>query len=143
MRQEKHVKKKRGFTFIELMAVLTIMGILVLMAAPRFLNRADQALEVNIRNNVMLVESKVGETLILNRKRVEEWQPTPKSTLRQSEAAKELYDRRGLVDGANPLRGNTYRIVPGDFVTDEARGHLDGTYYTNENGVVYYTDGAE
>jgi len=42
MKREK-CNKKRGFTFIELMAVIVILGILAMIVMPRFFGRIDEA----------------------------------------------------------------------------------------------------
>lgn len=138
MRKQNKIPSKKGFTLIELITVMSIMAVLVLMATPRFLERTEKALEVNIRNNVLLVESKVAETLILDQGRIDSWMETPPDTLVDLETNKKLFDRRGEVNDKNPIRGTDYHLVPETFVKKEAQGSLDGAYYTNENGVVYY-----
>lgn len=37
------MRRRRGFTFIELMAVVVILGILVMIVMPRFFGRVDEA----------------------------------------------------------------------------------------------------
>lgn len=135
----RNIKKlKKGFTLIELMTVISIMGILTSMAAPQFLRQADYAKEVDIRNNVLLVESGVRETLILNKELFEGWPVVEMNILEQSKTDEMLFDRDGLVEPADVLVTKTYRKIPEVFVKEDAFSALTGTFYTDQDGVIYY-----
>ena len=58
------MKNKKGFTLIELLTVIAILGILVLLAAPRFLGYTEQAKLAQIKNDVAAHEKQVSLELL-------------------------------------------------------------------------------
>ena len=50
-------KNKKGFTLIELIVVIAVLGILVLLAAPRFLGYTDKAKIAELTNNNKVIET--------------------------------------------------------------------------------------
>lgn len=59
VRKEKNMRKERGFTLLELLIVVVILGVLALIAAPTLLNAADKAKEGAVRANVSAGSSSV------------------------------------------------------------------------------------
>jgi len=53
----KQIKNKKGFTLIELIVVMTIIGILVLLAVPKFRGYTQQAKLTGIKNNTKVLET--------------------------------------------------------------------------------------
>jgi len=50
---------KKGFTLLELLIVVVIIGVLALIAAPSLLNAADQAKEGTVKGNVSAAASSI------------------------------------------------------------------------------------
>ena len=48
--------KEKGFTLIELMVVIVIIGILVAIALPNFIGAQDRAKEANVKSNAHTVQ---------------------------------------------------------------------------------------
>ena len=58
------MKNKKGFTLIELLTIIAILGILVLLAAPKFLGYTEQAKLAQIKNDVAAHEKQTAVNLM-------------------------------------------------------------------------------
>lgn len=52
-----NMKKNQGFTLIEIIVVVVIIGILATLVAPKFLGRTDEARVVKAKNDIKALES--------------------------------------------------------------------------------------
>jgi prepilin-type N-terminal cleavage/methylation domain-containing protein len=57
---------KKGFTLIELMVVVTVMGILMAMAIPNFVSMKDRARESEVQSNAHTVQLAVEDYSVQN-----------------------------------------------------------------------------
>ncbi|MEW5820371.1 MAG: prepilin-type N-terminal cleavage/methylation domain-containing protein [Cyanobacteriota bacterium] len=62
------MRKERGFTLLELLIVVVILGVLALIAAPTLLNAADKAKEGAVKANVSAAASSVTTQLTVEEK---------------------------------------------------------------------------
>ena len=60
------MRKNRGFTLLELLIVVVILGVLALIAAPTLLNAADKAKDGAVKANVSAASSTVTTRLAVN-----------------------------------------------------------------------------
>ena len=101
--KDKLLKNKKGFTLIELIVVIAIIGVLVLLATPKFINYLAEAKEARYAYNVKVVEQQMeiyqvrGEAI----PNIENWSPIEKETLEQMLREGKVYS----VDG-NLLKVN-------------------------------------
>ncbi len=52
-----NIKKQQGFTLIEIIVVVVIIGILATFVAPKFLGRTDEARVTKAKNDIQALES--------------------------------------------------------------------------------------
>ncbi len=57
MHMKKGIKNKSGFTLIEIMVVVVILGILATFLVPKIINRPDEARITKVRNDIKAIES--------------------------------------------------------------------------------------
>ncbi|MDD3149830.1 MAG: prepilin-type N-terminal cleavage/methylation domain-containing protein [Candidatus Gastranaerophilales bacterium] len=57
---------KKGFTLLELLIVVVIIGVLALIAAPTLLNATDQAKEGTVKANISAAASSITSRFALN-----------------------------------------------------------------------------
>ncbi|HHT97698.1 MAG TPA: prepilin-type N-terminal cleavage/methylation domain-containing protein [Clostridiales bacterium] len=126
----------KGFTLIELLVVIAILGILTLLAMPRFKDHIENARVTNIKNDVKVAESIVMESLI-NDKNIPSISDDVINDEKLATLAKEnkLYDIKGRVSEGNIESGEYIELDKSIFNTK-----LKGFFYANQGGKVYYED---
>jgi len=60
------MQKRQGFTLLELLIVVVILGVLALIAAPSLLNAADQAKDATVKANISAAASSVTSRFALH-----------------------------------------------------------------------------
>ena len=127
--------EEKGFTLVELIVAMVVIGILVLLAVPMFFGHRERARIAHITHDVRVVEDKMGE-LILGDDGVHlmhSWGIVDTDTLSNDD----LYNTGGLL--VDRLL-NDYRVIPEEYVKSEVKGHLGGTFYTDNDGRVLYSE---
>jgi len=84
------MQTRKGFTLLELLIVVVILGVLALIAAPSLLNAADQAKQSAVKANVSAAASSVTSRFALN--------TTDKATVVASDVVTDLN-----TDNKNPM----------------------------------------
>lgn len=128
-------KTSIGFTLIELMAVLIMIGVLVLLAMPNYINQSNEADVSLIRNDIMLVESVVKENLFLEPDSFSEYQSELLDNMSTFIEDDILYDSEGKT---SIIEGTSFKYIPNELIEDKTPIKPEGAFLTNEDGKVYY-----
>lgn len=94
------MRNKKGFTLVELIVVIAVLGILVLLAAPKFLGYAESAKVAQIKNDIKVHESLIHARLaedIQYENVIDEWRQVESSELEEAAKESKVFDKRGLM----------------------------------------------
>lgn len=140
MSRSEYMKKldKKGFTLIELIVVIAVVGILVLLAMPRFIGYTQRAELSRIQHDVKVMEQEIGTVLINNDDDFNNWENNSKD-FNQLIQENRLFEKEGVVKEVESI-DNTYKIIPERY-KGNINTKLKGTFYANNNGKVYYEHG--
>lgn len=130
------INKKKGFTLIELLTVIAILGILVLLAAPKFLGYTEQAKLAQIKNDIKVHENHIDSELTRNEYYIENWNTISSDALNSLKVENNAYDKKGLLDNLYEFKENEYFEIPKKTVNTK----LKGKFVHSEGGKVYYFD---
>lgn len=137
----KKLKKKKGFTLIELIVVIAILAVLVLLASPLFLGRTQEAVFTKHISNTKIIQN-ASELYFMDEDDWPRLTDEPYSSEEIEEYAESIYTLTGETIELDP-NGNYYDInynVLNNYVSvnDE-----DKPYYILQNpvGKVYYMEG--
>lgn len=151
----KKINNKQGFTLIELVVVMIIIGILVLLAAPRFLRYIEKARYTNIINDTRATETVALPSMVKNHMKLPEGTKVDeKADLIEEIRERRTYGKDGLIlmgdEEFNPdvgrlseIRGEEtlgrfYKLDKKDYVRPETRTRLKGEFYIAYDGTVIY-----
>lgn len=154
----------KAFTLVELIVTIAVLGVLVLLAAPRLLSYTEQAELTRIQHDTRVMENKMSEVLNQDNN-YNEWDDNEKdlgalilrNQLFEKEGLATRVDKSHLARGVNLAQSDSdselgvggslidledgettgYKIIPEEFKTTIGT-RLEGTFYSNENGKVYY-----
>ena len=129
---------KKGFTIIELLTVIAILGILVLLAAPRFLGYSEQARLAQIKNDIKVHETFIDSKLVLDSKFTETWDEISKSDLESFKNENSIYNKRGLLKSNHEFNSEKYLIIPKKSKGVNVNTKLPGKFILDSDGDVYY-----
>lgn len=170
MQNNTHKNNKRAFTLIELIIIIAVLGVLVLLAAPKLLGYTEKAELTRIQHDTKVMENKMSE--VLNQDNDYNAWDTNKKDLGMLILKNQLYEKEGMatrVDNSHLMKKSTvaktgdsrssdelgvggdsipmaaddttidtgYKIIPDKF-KNRIGTKLDGTFYSNREGKVYY-----
>ena len=129
------LKNKKAFTIIELIVVIAILGILVLLATPRFKGHIEKAHLTNIKNDIKVAETVVGSELAKSGS-LDKWGKPKEVDLNEAKNNNRLYNVKGLMSGADEIEGDEFVEIDKSDINSK----LKGDFYANQGGKVYYLD---
>lgn len=138
---KQRIQSRRGFTFIELLIVMSLISGLSLLAAPRYIGQVSRSHETGIRNDIMILEHTIRELHVLDQSSLVGWPSTPSTSLATYHDDDVLFNVDGLMDDSQrDWDEKTFTRLPEDFVDEELKTYLKGAFYLDDNGQVYYAD---
>lgn len=117
--------KNKAFTILELLIVVAILGILVLLAIPKFIGYADKAQVTQIKNDVKVGEEEISKHIL-------EYGNLDDFGIYTIPDGTKVYDKRGEI--TNKIEGELVDI------TDIVDSNLNGIFLSDKEGKVYYVD---
>lgn len=134
-------RNKKAFTLIELIVVIAVLGILVLLAMPKFLGYTEKSKVTVIRHDVKVAENKMTESLMNGPEELLGWDDLEDSKEYLSNLIDEgkLFDIHGVVkiDEDDELELDGFKIIP-NYMLTAIGTNLTGGFYSNTGGKVYY-----
>ena len=127
--------KRKGFTLVELLAVVAILGILVLIAAPNYNDKVGEAEMAQIVSDIRKYETKVEFESIKNVSFKEDnfKRADLNQYLFKSDEENFIYSEEGLFEGS--LAGDFWEIDKKKVPIDSP---LKGVFLIDSIGNVYY-----
>jgi len=133
----KLIKNKKGFTLIELIVVMAIIGILVLLAIPKFMGYTEKAKLTKLKSNTKVLET-ASERYYIEHQDWPRLSNIPYTSEQITTFAQEITDKTGQVVTLDAT-GNYYDI---DYskLQQYANKQSDNIHYILQNpvGEVYY-----
>lgn len=125
------MRKKKGFTLIELLIVIAIIGILILLAAPKILGYTKDAKLAQIKNDIKLHENFIVAELAQDDNYIASWNQIEASVLDNLKS--NILDKKGYI-GNEYKFDDDYFTIPNKLIDTK----LKGDFYYAKSGKVYY-----
>lgn len=135
----KKLKSSKGFTLIELIVVIAVLGILVLLAAPKFLGHTADAKLVQAKADIKTYETVIASKLIEDPSFIENWDSVSKEDLEKYRNAKTLFTKDGVVKEDYTFN-DSYIDIPEELFVKDVKSQLKGDFIMDVGGNVYYVD---
>lgn len=137
------IKKEKGSTIVEVLTVISIIGILVLLLIPKFQSYIKQAKIAQIKANVKTSELVYDSYSLLKHDYKTKFKKVSNESLSSYLENGHIYDKHGVVSELN-LNSTFYyldrnlHIEKSSFVDTS----LDGSFIVDYEGTIYYIEGS-
>lgn len=129
---KERIKSRKGFTLIELLTVVAILGILVLIATPKFFGYINKATIAGIESDIKSYEVDIASKEIESDDISKDW-----NNVDIGAAEGNLYSTKGKI-GKQEIKENLVLINDKDL---DVKSNLKGSFLYANSGSVYYYDG--
>ena len=132
---KKKFLSRDAFTLIELLTVVAILGIIILIAVPKFLGYTEKAKIAHIKNDVKVAEVIMSEYSMNKKGFPDEWPDVSVAKLRDIASNSKLYDVTGYT---SEVPDGNYKEIDINYLKTHMKTHLGGKFYVNEDAKVFY-----
>lgn len=129
------LKDKKAFTLIELLVVIGVLGILVLLAAPKFLGYTKDAKLVQVKSDIRTLENSIAAERTFDDMLLAEWSPVSNELMEEYRDSDSLINKKGLVGSESKLEDNYFKIPESSKLI---KTKLNGDFILAQGGSVYY-----
>lgn len=131
------INNKKGFSLIELLTVISIIGILVLLAAPNFSEHIKNAKTAQVKQEIFVLENRITEWITLEDHELTEWPSVDSNMIKDIAEDNKLFNKKGKV---NEVTGDSYFMIDNSFLEKYVKSDLEGDFYVNNEVKVYYSE---
>lgn len=129
MRSKCKSESRKGFTIVELLTVISVLGILVLIAAPKFLGYTEKAHLSHIKADIKTVENSIDSKLLINDNLLENWEDVDVTVLRSGLDERKLYNKKKLLT-TEPENIDSFKKI--DLKSIQVNSNLAGEFLFNK-----------
>lgn len=130
--------KRSGFTMIEVMVVIAVVGILVVLTIPKLLGYTHEAQMTNIKHDIDAIEEILETEEEFDKRLMDSWEPVTKEQIREYVKGRTIYNKNGLLLDYVAIKDDDYKQVNLTFVKYNAGSKLPGEFFVDSRGHVLY-----
>ena len=131
------INHKKGFSLIELLSVISIIGILVLLAAPNFSGHIKNTKTAQVKQEIFVLENRITEWITLENHELTEWSSIDSNMIKDIAEDNKLFNKKGKV---NEITGDSYFVIDNSFLEEHVKNDLEGDFYVDNEVKVYYSE---
>lgn len=131
------INNKKGFSLIELLSVISIIGILVLLAAHNFSGHIKNAKTAQVKQEIFVLENRITEWITLEDHELTEWPSVDSNMIKDIAEDNKLFNKKGKV---NEVTGDSYFMIDNSFLEEYVKNDLEGDFYVDNEVKVYYSE---
>ena len=120
---------RKGFTIVELLTVISVLGILVLIAAPKFLGYTEKAHLSHIKADIKTIENSIDSKLLVKDDLLESWEDVDDTVLRSGLDERKLYNKKKLLT-TEPENIDSFKKI--DLKSIQVNSNLEGEFLFNK-----------
>lgn len=137
--KQNHLVKKKAFTLIELIVIMTVIGIIVLLAVPKFMGHTKEAKFTKLISNTKQLEN-ASERYYMDKQDWPRLSDTPYTVDELAEFTRKIYDSTGKVVELDP--NGKYYDIDYSSLSKYVSGYDNEVNYVIQNpvGDVFYMD---
>lgn len=130
----------KGFTIVEMVSLIAIIGTLVLLALPKFNGLIGKAETINISNDLNVMETVVLTSMMMNKDLPidKNERPIEASELEEKILNNMIFNKQGIIKQEDIDMETAFYRLDKNFIESETISRLEGEFILNSDGDVLY-----